>query len=373
MSDRNRNAIARVSASDIAHGTAFTEKQVELIREQIMPNATDDELMLFVQVASSRGLDPFRKHIYAVSRRAKDDRGNWIDKWSYQVSIDGLRLIAERTGKYEGQLGPFWCGPDGVWRDVWLENGPPAAAKVGVYKTGFREPLIATAKFTTYVQKTSKGETTKFWASMPEVMIAKVAEAAALRRAFPEETGGLYVSEEMDQDTTPPATVEAEGRVVDTATGEIREPAPIRATVSASAPEPDERAVATRRFTEAVASADVDERGVAAWIRSRLNEPMELPDIAVATLHRWSEVIERNPAGFHDHVEGLIAQQAIEDREADAIEASFRPAQGAESAAHDAPVMEPPQNAAQGSLTIDISPEDEAQYRAKRVADAATN
>ena len=210
------NAIAPLTSATIAEGTTFTTTQVDLIRDQIMPGATDPELMLFVQVASSRGLDPFRKHIYAVSRRAKEGN-NWVDKWSYQVSIDGLRLIAERTGKYEGQTLTQWCGPDGRWRDVWLDPGPPAAAKVGVYKKGAIEPLYAVALYRTYVQTKQDGSPTKFWESMPELMLAKCAESLALRKAFPEEAGGLFTNEEMGQaDNYRP-----EGVVIDHDTGVI--------------------------------------------------------------------------------------------------------------------------------------------------------
>ena len=196
MAQRPNNALQTVSNSELAEGTTFTAQQVELIRTKLAPQASVDDLGLFLQVASARGLDPFRKHIYAVSRWNNEKKAY---DTAYQVSIDGLRLIAERTGKYEGQVGPYWCGPDGIWHDIWLSNESPAAAKVGVLKRGFREPLFAVAKFSTYAQKTSKGELTKFWRDMPEVMIAKVAESAALRRAFPEEAGGLYMTEEMDQ------------------------------------------------------------------------------------------------------------------------------------------------------------------------------
>lgn len=197
MANQN-TAIATISSAELAQGTTFTPRQVDLIREQIMPGASDDDLMLFVQVASSRGLDPFRKHIYAVSRRAKVGN-DWVDKWSYQVSIDGLRLIAQRSGRYEGQTPAQWCGPDGQWTEVWLADEPPAAAKVGVYIRGTREPLYAIALYKTFVQKTKEGNPTKFWADMPEHMLAKVAESQALRKAFPEEAGGLYTTEEMGQ------------------------------------------------------------------------------------------------------------------------------------------------------------------------------
>ena len=176
----------------------WTDKQLAALRQLGVEEASNGDLAVFLHQSVKTGLDPFSRQIYMIGRW---DNRSGAKKWTIQASIDGLRIVAQRTGDYAGQAGPFWCGPDGKWTDVWLSSESPAAAKVGVYRTGFVEPLWGVARWESYVQTTKSGQPTAMWTRMSDVMLAKCAEALALRKAFPHDLSGVYSDEEMSQAT----------------------------------------------------------------------------------------------------------------------------------------------------------------------------
>lgn len=165
------NEIATIHAEQ----QAMTREQIDLLKRTVAKGASDDEFALFIQLCKARGLDPFCRQIHYT-------RNGTI------TGIDGFRVIAERTGHY--------CPGDTHYIED--KDGNLIAAQVSVRKQVGNEWFTVTE--TAYLNEYKAS--TPIWQKMPRVMVAKCAEARALRRAFPAELSGLYATEEMDQAVT---------------------------------------------------------------------------------------------------------------------------------------------------------------------------
>lgn len=174
--------------NEIVVNESFTPEQVDLIKKTVAVGSTTDELKLFLTVAKRSGLDPFTKQIHFVKRGGRV---------TIQTGIDGYRAIAERTGTL--------AGIDDAVFDTETEQHPKKAS-VTVYRIvgEMKVPFTASARWAEYVPQ---GGQDFMWKKMPYLMLGKVAESLALRKAFPNDLSGLYTNEEMAQaqgyDTTP--------------------------------------------------------------------------------------------------------------------------------------------------------------------------
>lgn len=137
------------------------------------------EFLLFVKYVQRSGLDPFIRQIYAIKSQG---RMNVI------VGIDGLRVIAQRTGLMDG-IETLYKAKDGPWLDYWDDDEPPHAVKVTVYRKGSSRGFSTICRYDSFVKDTPT------WKSMPEHMLAIRAEAHSLRKAFPAETSAYHARE----------------------------------------------------------------------------------------------------------------------------------------------------------------------------------
>jgi len=284
----------------------FSPDKIALIKRTIADGATDDELALFINQCQRTGLDPFSRQIYSIQRQVYDPKlKSKTSKMVTQVSIDGLRLIAERSGNYAGQVGPYWCSPGTDWKDVWSSAEYPYAAKVGVLRKDFKEPLVAVALWSEYCP-VYDGKPGAMWAKFPTLMLAKCAEALALRRAFPQEMSGLYTSEEMGHQANQSTVIDIEDPVSDENQAPIPEVVdnPIQpqennrpyhplklqsliAEVASKSPLADE---STTHLVEAALRRlipDADEFAEVCYFLISVRDPFRASPRAVQSLFRW--------------------------------------------------------------------------------------
>jgi len=154
------------------------ELNIALIKRTVAPKATDDELAMFIHDCNRRGVHPLDKLIIFT---------NAGGKYTPITTIDFMRSRAAESGEMAGSDDAVFINEGGAKK--------PNRATVTVYRltNGARYAYAATARLEEYYRNTPT------WNHMPHTMLAKCAEALALRKAFPHQLGGLYTREEMVQ------------------------------------------------------------------------------------------------------------------------------------------------------------------------------
>lgn len=183
MSEPNTSLAVRQPTA-IAHVEPFDDATKELIRQSVSDPRnpmSNDEFNLFIAVCQHTGLNPLLREIYATRMDGK---------FTILVGIDGRRRIAQRSPRFRGMAGPFYCGEDGKWVDVWTKPTPPMACRVGIYMPHCAEPTWGVAYMKNY-----KAKNTPTWRAMAEHMLSIRAEDFALRKCFGRELGGTQLDE----------------------------------------------------------------------------------------------------------------------------------------------------------------------------------
>lgn len=158
--------------------TTLTDEQMDLIKSTVAKGATDNELKLFLYRCKEIGLDPLKPgQIFFI--KYGSGPGTIV------IGRDGFRARAAAIGLHTGTKVGIIRDDKGFCLGAWCE----------VYRKDWKEPAREEVSLKEY--DTGKGQ----WAKMPETMIKKVAEVAALRMAFPDQLSGLYSTDEMDQAT----------------------------------------------------------------------------------------------------------------------------------------------------------------------------
>jgi phage recombination protein Bet len=220
----------------------LSREDIEILKQTVCSELSDGQLAFFLRVCQARRLNPLAGQIHAIMRR---ERQGGEKRLTIQTSIDGFRLIAERTGRYCPGCEPSFA---------YDKNGQLVSATSYVKKlvAGEWHEVGATARFEEFCQ-TYEGKPTRMWQTMPHVLLSKCAESQALRRAFPEELMGLYTDDEMAQADNEPHRRAAAERAAVERTAKVTQrpeaaPSYAAATIAPETPEARrERAVALLR------------------------------------------------------------------------------------------------------------------------------
>jgi len=248
--------------------TAFSAAQLKIIRRTIAKELSQAEFDQFMETAARTGLDPLRRQIVPLLLARSDPDRRAL---APITTIDGLRAIAARGGDYhpmetqarliskKAAVNPD-TNPLGLVR---------AEVQVWKFDGDHWRPVAGEAWWDEYapLRPSSNADPDRMvlaepWRRMARVMIAKCAEAQALRRGWPEDLSGLYGQEEMARAQCEELTASERLARLEQTQGCV-EPAGSKAVLLALSPEGPLERVALEAAKERLLSAYAEARTAA--------------------------------------------------------------------------------------------------------------
>lgn len=189
--------------------TALTERNIDTavwttLQNSVFPGAKDESILLAVDYCKARKLDILKKpchivHMQVTLSGQRDSNGYDKKIWR-DVIMPGIyeqRITAFRTGQMAGQDEPVF-GNTVAFKGIDV----PEWCRVTVYRfiNGERCAFSHTEYFSEACSTTREGELNSVWKKRPRGQLAKCAEAGALRKAFPDELGGVITADEVNEE-----------------------------------------------------------------------------------------------------------------------------------------------------------------------------
>lgn len=162
-------------------------------------DVSDDEIVYFINLCKSQGLNPFIKDCYLIKYGISPaqmvvSKDVFLKRAERNSEFDGLDagiiVINNESGELTYRKGAFYLKDReevvGGWADVFRKNiSHPTHIEVSVEE---------------YVGKTKDGKLNSQWSTKMATMIRKVAITQALRETFPNDFQKMYAAEEMNVD-----------------------------------------------------------------------------------------------------------------------------------------------------------------------------
>lgn len=167
----------------------------KVLKTSIFPGGKNESIIAAVNYCKARNLDILKKPVHIVPMFVEDPATG--EKGYRDVIMPGIaeaRITADRTGRYAGQDKAVF-GEDIEYKGVIA----PVSCEVTVYKMvqGEKCAYSHIEYFTEAVATKKSGDVNHMWSKRPRGQLAKCAEAGALRKAFPDELGGVTTADEM--------------------------------------------------------------------------------------------------------------------------------------------------------------------------------